>query len=169
MKHKRWIPAVAALSLLGYAFAQTQTTSGGSDRASGSVVNGGPTKASQTAPPKGQASGNGLVEGASIARPTHVIVYSTNPTGSLSTASAAIWADQAVYWKRQEERGKLLYAGPMTPDGALMVLKCANNFEAQDIADQDPVVKANLFLAHARPWSVSMIGRGVIQMDRESK
>lgn len=75
-----------------------------------------------------------------------------------------------MYWKRQEEQGKLLYAGPWRDGpGALMVLNCANDGEAQDIADQDPVVKANLYVAQVRGWNVTMVGRGVIQTERENK
>lgn len=183
MKYARWIPAVAALSLFGYAFAQTQTSS------STSTTNSSSSQASSSASTNskasaggsfggsfsGQQSGSGKGSGSSnsggvkITKPTHVIVYSPNPTGN-GGGSREIWEDQTVYWKRQEERGKLLYAGPWRDGpGAMMVLNCANDAEAQDIADQDPVVKANLYIAQVRGWNVTMIGRGVIQMERENK
>lgn len=181
MKYARWIPAVAAISLIGYAFAQTQTTGSTST----SQTSSGQASSSASASSKasaggsfngfaagqqsgsGKGSGSGSSSGVKVTKPTHVIVYSPNPTGN-GGGSREIWEDQTVYWKRQEERGKLLYAGPWRDGpGALMVLNCTNDAEAQDIADQDPVVKANLYIAQVRSWNVTMIGRGVIQLERE--
>lgn len=195
MKVSRTLPALAALVLIGFAVAQTSTSgstsqsksgtgsassssssraqAGGSSSAGGSFGGqfggqfGGSKAASGTG--SGTGSGSGSNANVKVTRPTHVIVYSPNPTGG-GGGSEAIWADQAVYWRKLDERGKLLYAGPWTQGkGALMVLVCEDDAEAQDIADQDPVVKANLYLAQARGWSVTMIGRNVVQPTKNNK
>lgn len=165
MKAIRWIPFVAALAVVGYAVAQAQSASKPRldvSMKNGSLAKGGKAHLAEKTLPA-------IPENVKLTRPTHVIVYSPSPTGSLSNASRAIWEDQAVYWRRQEERGKLLYAGPLMGQGAMMVLNCENDADAQDIADQDPVVKANLFVAQARAWNVSLVGRGAIQIDRGSQ
>lgn len=168
MKAIRWIPLVTALAVVGFAVAQSQTPPKVRPDVStqdASLAKGGKAHLSEqgkTLP--------ALPENVKITRPTHVIVYSPNPLGSPANASRAIWSDQSVYWKRQEERGKLLYSGPwIDGQGALMVLNCENDADAQDIADQDPVVKVNLFLAHVRGWNVSLVGRAVLQLDRQPK
>lgn len=187
MKATRTLPALAALVLIGFAVAQTTTSgsssqstsssgsasssassraqAGGSASAGGSF--GGQFSGSKSA--SGGGSGSGSGGNVKVTRPTHVIVYSPNPSGG-GGGSQAIWADQAVYWRRQDERGKLLYAGPWTQaNGALMVLACEDDAEAQDIADQDPVVKANLYIAQVRGWNVTMIGRNVVQPVKSDK
>jgi uncharacterized protein YciI len=168
MKAIRWIPLVTALAVVGFAVAQSQTPPKVRPDVStkdASLAKGGKAHLSDSA-----KTLPAVPENVKITRPTHVIVYAPNPIGSPNTASRAIWEDQSVYWRRQEERGKLLYSGPWTSGpGGMMVLNCENDAEAQDIADQDPVVKANLFLAQVRGWNVSQVGRGVLQFDRESQ
>lgn len=191
MKATRTLPALAALVLIGFAVAQTSTSgstsqstsnSGSASSSSSSRAQAGASSStggsfggqfggskSATGTGSGTGSGSGGNANVKVTRPTHVIVYSPNPTGG-GGGSEAIWADQAVYWRKQDERGKLLYAGPWTEgNGALMVLACENDAEAQDIADQDPVVKANLYVAQAKGWNVTMIGRNVVQPVKAEK
>jgi len=168
MKATRWIPLVTAMAVVGIAVAQSQLPAKARPDVStkdASLAKGGKAHLSEsgkTLPP--------IPENVKLTRPTHVIVFSPNPIGSPDTASRAIWEDQSVYWRRQEERGKLLYTGPWAgSQGGMMVLNCENDAEAQDIADQDPVVKANLYLAQVRGWNVTLVGRGAIQIDRGSR
>jgi uncharacterized protein YciI len=89
-----------------------------------------------------------------------VAIYSPNPVGNnTGVASASIWKDQARYFQLLGNQGKLLYAGPWRAGGgALLILNCESDQEAQNLVDEDPVVKSLMFVANVKGWNVNYIG-----------
>lgn len=180
MAPKYTLPALAVALVAGISIAQqTQTqqssstshTQGGSGTATAS--SSAKASSSQSARAGGTQSGNGSSTsgGGSIklARPNYAVFYTRNPVGagnSAATVSPSLFEDQKKYWEMLGEQGNLLYAGPWRDnDGGMMILSCKNDGEAQLIADQDPLVRANLYVANVRAWNVTYVGPGVAMPD----
>lgn len=145
---------------------QSTTSQGGTTTAtaSGSAQVGGSASSSSSGQGRTSTAGSGGGQRWSVTRPTHVAIYSPNPVGNnASVASASIWQDQARYFQLLGNQGKLLYAGPWRAGGgALLILNCESDQEAQNLVDEDPVVKSLMFVANVKGWSVSYIGPWVV-------
>jgi len=185
MKARIALPVLAGALVAGFAFAQTQSsqqssqsssqTSNGSasssSRASSSASAqaGGSKSASSRA--GGSQSGTGSATGGSfqIVRPTHAIFYTPNPVGGSKTAgtvSPSLWEDQKKYYEMLGREGTLLYAGPWRDgNGAMLIVNCPNDQQAQNVADEDPVVKSVLYVANVRAWNVTYVGPGIIKAE----
>lgn len=181
MQAKFSVPLLV-LAIGGLTIAQQTTSSstsqstGGSASASSSASSraqagggqGASARAGGSQTGSGAASSNG--ERMKVTRPTHVIVYSPNPVAqgnSSSTVSQSVWEDQKKYYEMLGMQGKLLYAGPWRDmPGALLIVCCQNDQEAQNIADEDPAVKSTLFVGNVKAWNVTYIGPFVVQPDR---
>ena len=75
-------------------------------------------------------------------------------------ANAAL-AAHGEYWAKQLKDGRAVLAGGMKGDYwdnvALIVFEAASESEAQEIAKNDPAVKAYVFQAQVRPFDISFI------------
>lgn len=154
---------------------RSQTGNSSASSSSSSRAQAGGSQAASARAGGGQAgtgSANSTGQKLKVTRPTHVIVYSPNPVGSgnsRSTVSQSLWDDQKRYYELLGQDGKLLYAGPWRDsNGALLIVNCASDQDAQNIADEDPVVKATLYVANVKAWNVTYIGPWVVQPDRSS-
>jgi uncharacterized protein YciI len=183
------LPLLAVAFAAGYTIAQngqttqqsqstsqsSQGTASSSSSASSSARAGGQQAASAAnRGGAGQtAAGQGQAAKWKIARPTHAVFYAPNPVGagnSATTISPSLWEDQKKYYELLGKQGKLLYAGPWRDgNGAMIILNCESDQEAQGIADEDPVVKSLLYVGNIRAWNVTYIGPWVAVPDRSEQ
>ncbi|WP_343518895.1 YciI family protein [Sphingomonas sp.] len=68
--------------------------------------------------------------------------------------------DHFFYVKALHERGDIVYAGPMGPDGGLILIHAADQAAADAIAAADPAVKAGIFVGEARDFTPRFTGAG---------
>lgn len=178
MKSRLALPVLAGALVAGFALAQnqtsgsTQTSSSSQGSASSTARAGGSASGSGSKSTSAQAGGSqsGTAGGKyRITKPTHAIFYSVNPVGgsrTAQTAAASLWADQKKYYEMLDRQGNLLYAGPWADgNGAMLLVRCSSDQEAQTIADEDPVVKTLLYVANVRAWNVTAVGRAVVQFE----
>ena len=75
-------------------------------------------------------------------------------------ANAAL-AEHGKYWSKQLKAGRALLAGGMKGDfwdnAALIVFEAGSQAEADQIAKDDPAVRAYVFQAQVRPFSVIFV------------
>ncbi len=176
------LPLVAVAFAVGFTAAQQQTqtsqstsqTSQGnasaSSSASSSARSGGRQSASSAK--GGNAAATGGSQKWTITRPTHAILYSPNPVGANTglTVSPSLWEDQKKYYEMLGKEGKLLYAGPWREGaGAMLIVHCESDQDAQNIADEDPVVKSLMYVGNVRAWNVTYIGPWVVVPEKASQ
>ncbi len=164
------LPLLALTFVAGFTVAQQQT------QQSQSASQGNATSSASSSAPSAGQQGATVSKAASkwtVAKPTHAIFYSPNPVGAGNTAatiSPSLWDDQKKYFELLGKEGKLLYAGPYRDGvGAMLILNCENDQAAQLIADEDPVVKSMLYVAHVRAWNVTYIGPWVVMPDKSQQ
>ncbi|APR55176.1 hypothetical protein BRX40_18765 [Sphingomonas koreensis] len=68
--------------------------------------------------------------------------------------------DHFYYVKALHERGGIVYAGAMGPDGGLIILHAADQAAAEAVIADDPAVKAGIFTGEARRYTPRFIGTG---------
>lgn len=98
---------------------------------------------------------------AQATRPMFAIVYRAGPAWKPGVPMK----DQGLrdhfhYVKALHERGDVVYAGAMGPDGGLMILHAADQAAAEAIAVNDPAVKTGIFLADVRQYTPRFVGTG---------
>ena len=182
MQAKLSVPLLV-LAIGGLTIAQQTSTSTSQSQSGGSSASSGSSSRAQAGGSQGASARSGGSQAGSgsanssgtkfkITRPTHVIVYSPNPVGggnSASTVSPSLWEDQKRYYEMLGQEGKLLYAGPWRDEkGALLIVCCQSDQDAQNIADEDPAVKATLYVGNVKAWNVTYIGPWVVQPDRSN-
>lgn len=68
--------------------------------------------------------------------------------------------DHFYYVRALHERGDIVYAGAMGPDGGLMILHASDQAAADAIVAGDPAVKAGIFTGEARRYTPRFVGTG---------
>jgi uncharacterized protein YciI len=98
---------------------------------------------------------------AAATRPLFAIVYRAGPAWKPGVPMKEQGLrDHFYYVKALHERGDIVYAGAMGPDGGLMILHAVDQAAAQTIAANDPAVKTGIFLADARHYTPRFVGTG---------
>lgn len=98
---------------------------------------------------------------AAAARPLFAIVYRAGPAWKPGVPMKEQGLrDHFYYVKALHERGDIVYAGAMGPDGGLMILHAADQAAAEAVAANDPAVKAGIFLADVRHYTPRFVGTG---------
>lgn len=109
--------------------------------------------ASQQQPPQHPA--------ATAARPLFAIVYRAGPAWKPGVPMKDQGLrDHFYYVKALHERGGIVYAGAMGPDGGLIILHATDQATAEAVIANDPAVKAGLFTGEARRYTPRFIGTG---------
>jgi len=94
-------------------------------------------------------------------RPLFAIVYRAGPAWKSGVPMKEQGLrDHFYYVKALHERGDIVYAGAMGPDGGLMILHAADQTAAQTVAANDPAVKTGIFLADVRHYTPRFVGTG---------
>lgn len=98
---------------------------------------------------------------AQAARPLFAIVYRAGPAWKPGVPMKDQGLrDHFFYVKALHDRGDIVYAGAMGPDGGLMILHAADQAAADAIAINDPAVKTGIFLADVRHYAPRFVGTG---------
>lgn len=95
------------------------------------------------------------------ARPLFAIVYRAGPAWKPGVPMKDQGLrDHFFHVKALHERGDIVYAGPMGPDGGLILIHAADQTAAQAIVAADPAVKAGIFIGEARDFTPRFTGAG---------
>ncbi|MCW4462999.1 YciI family protein [Sphingomonas sp. BT-65] len=95
------------------------------------------------------------------ARPMFAIVYRAGPAWKPGVPMKDQGLrDHFYYVKALHERGDIVYAGPMGPDGGLILVHAADQAAADAIVAADPAVKAGIFVGTARDFTPRFTGTG---------
>jgi uncharacterized protein YciI len=98
---------------------------------------------------------------ATAARPLFAIVYRAGPAWKPGVPMKDQGLrDHFYYVKAVHERGDIVYAGAMGPDGGLIILHAADQAAAEAVMAGDPAVKAGIFTGEARRYTPRFIGTG---------
>lgn len=98
---------------------------------------------------------------AAATRPLFAIVYRAGPAWKPGVPMKDQGLrDHFYYVKALHERGDVVYAGAMGPDGGLMILHAADQAAADAVAAGDPAVKTGIFLADVRRYTPRFVGTG---------
>lgn len=98
---------------------------------------------------------------AAATRPMFAIVYRAGPAWKPGVPMKEQGLrDHFYYVKALHERGDIVYAGAMGPDGGLMILHAADQAAADAVAAGDPAVKTGIFLADVRRYTPRFVGTG---------
>lgn len=98
---------------------------------------------------------------AAAARPLFAIVYRAGPAWKPGVPMKDQGLrDHFYYVKALHERGGIVYAGAMGPDGGLIILHAADQAAAEAVIADDPAVKAGIFTGEARRYTPRFIGSG---------
>ncbi|RSU17266.1 hypothetical protein CA223_02725 [Sphingomonas koreensis] len=98
---------------------------------------------------------------AATARPLFAIVYRAGPAWKPGVPMKDQGLrDHFYYVKALHERGGIVYAGAMGPDGGLIILHAADQAAAEAVIADDPAVKAGIFTGEARRYTPRFIGTG---------
>lgn len=98
---------------------------------------------------------------AQAARPLFAIVYRAGPAWKPGVPMKDQGLREHFYYvKALHERGDIVYAGAMGPDGGLMIFHAADQAAADTIMANDPAVKAGIFLADVRRYTPRFVGAG---------
>ncbi len=98
---------------------------------------------------------------AAAAPPLFAIVYRAGPAWKPGVPMKEQGLrDHFYYVKALHERGDIVYAGAMGPDGGLMLIHAADQAMADAIATNDPAVKTGIFLADVRLYTPRFVGTG---------
>ncbi len=94
-------------------------------------------------------------------RPLFAIVYRAGPAWKPGVPMKDQGLrDHFYYVKALHERGDIVYAGAMGPDGGLMLIHAADQAAADAIAANDPAVKMGIFTGEARRYTPRFVGAG---------
>ncbi len=92
--------------------------------------------------------------------PLFVITYRAGPSWKADVPiEKQGLRDHFYYWKALDERGKVVIAGQLEGDAGLIVLRAANQLEAEQVIADDPAFKAGLFEGDARPFTPRFVGK----------
>lgn len=95
------------------------------------------------------------------ARPLFAIVYRAGPAWKPGVAMKDQGLrDHFFYVKALHERGDIVYAGPMGPDGGLILIHAADQAAADALVAADPAVKAGIFVGAVRDFTPRFVGAG---------
>ncbi len=67
--------------------------------------------------------------------------------------------DHFYYMKSLDQRGRIVVAGQLGPDGGLVVLRAKDQADADQIVAADPAVTAGIFSGEARPFVPRFVGK----------
>lgn len=98
---------------------------------------------------------------AAVARPLFAIVYRAGPAWKpgIPMKDQGL-RDHFYYVKALHERGDIVYAGALGPDGGLMIFHAGDQATAEAIATNDPAVKTGIFRADVRRYTPRFVGTG---------
>lgn len=95
------------------------------------------------------------------ARPLFALVYRAGPAWKPGVPMKDQGLrDHFYYVKALHERGDIVYAGAMGPDGGLMLFHAADQAAADAVAANDPAVKTGIFTGEVRPYTPRFVGTG---------
>lgn len=95
------------------------------------------------------------------ARPLFALVYRAGPAWKPGVPMKDQGLrDHFYYVKALHERGDIVYAGAMGPDGGLMILHAADQTAADAVAANDPAVKTGIFTGEVRRYMPRFVGTG---------
>lgn len=95
------------------------------------------------------------------ARPMFAIVYRAGPAWKPGVPMKDQGLrDHFYYVKALHERGDIVYAGPMGPDGGLILIHATDQAAADAIVATDPAVKAGIFVGTVRDFTPRFVGAG---------
>lgn len=95
------------------------------------------------------------------ARPMFAIVYRAGPAWKPGVPMKDQGLrDHFYYVKALHDRGDIVYAGPMGPDGGLILIHAADRTAADAIVAADPAVKAGIFVGTVRDFTPRFVGAG---------
>ncbi|HEY0621944.1 YciI family protein [Sphingomonas sp.] len=98
---------------------------------------------------------------ATTTRPLFAIVYRAGPAWKPGVPMKGQGLrDHFYYVKALHERGDIVYAGAMGPDGGLMLIHAADQAAADAIAANDPAVKTGIFIGEVRVYAPRFVGAG---------
>lgn len=98
---------------------------------------------------------------AAATRPLFAIVYRAGPAWKPGVPMKDQGLrDHFYYVKALHERGDIVYAGAMGPDGGLMIFHAGDQTAAEAIMANDPAVKTGVFLADVRRYTPRFVGTG---------
>jgi len=90
-----------------------------------------------------------------IPNPTHAVFFSR--TGSYTDqAYSQVKQARILYFSNLQQMGRLVYFGPWRDQPGEMSILVAKDQEAQQIAQDDPAVKAGLLMPEVRAWTVQV-------------
>ncbi|WP_447728887.1 YciI family protein [Sphingomonas koreensis] len=96
-----------------------------------------------------------------VARPLFAIIYRAGPVWKPGVPMKDQGLrDHFYYVKALHERGDIVYAGAMGPDGGLMLIHAADQAAADAIPANDPAVKTGIFTGEARRYTPRFVGTG---------
>ena len=98
---------------------------------------------------------------AAAARPLFAIVYRSGPAWKPGVPMKGQGLrDHFYYVKALHQRGDIVLAGPMGPDGGLILIHTADQAAAETVMANDPAVKAGIFTGEARRYTPRFVGAG---------
>lgn len=85
--------------------------------------------------------------------PLFAILYRAGPNWTADVPMAEQGLLEHFYYMRDlHERGRILLAGPLGEDGGLVILRAADQAEADRVISADPAVMAGKFVGTATPF-----------------
>lgn len=98
---------------------------------------------------------------AAVARPLFALVYRAGPAWKPGVPMKDQGLrDHFYYVKALHERGDIVYAGAMGPDGGLMIFHAVDQTAADTVAASDPAVKSGIFTGEVRRYTPRFVGTG---------
>lgn len=180
MKTKTVLFAIVGLSMAAVLYAQTsqsnqnsqQTSQSGTGRASasssssssasssGSKSSSAFASGSKNANSSSRGGGSGSGSGVSFSgKPTHAILYSLDRNVDSAEEKQQAFALHLKYMGDQQGKGKVVLFGLWRDlPGSMAILVANSDEEANEIAKNDPAVKAGSLTYEVRAWTVMIAG-----------
>lgn len=67
--------------------------------------------------------------------------------------------DHFFYLRDLDRNGRIILAGPLGPDGGLLLVRARDQAEADGLVAADPAIVSGLFVGAARPFTPRFVGR----------
>ncbi len=164
MKHFPTI-VLCAFAIGAFAFAQQTSTNQSTSNTQANGQNGrtsATASASSGASSSGRNSGSGSGSSSSLVsnrKPTHAVVWFPGEkwVEGKSTTQQPFFKEHTDYLMVLLKQGKNIMSGPWRDEpGGLTLLRVNNDQEAQQIVENDPMVKNEVLTAQVKGWVVIM-------------
>jgi uncharacterized protein YciI len=119
------------------------------------------TPGAMASPALAQESQSPSVAPETASLPLFVILYRAGPNWTTGVPMAEQGLLEHFYYVRDLDRaGRIVVAGPVGEDGGLIVLRAADQAEADKVVAADPAVTAGKFVGTAAPFVARFTGSG---------